>query len=480
MPLIKYYNWTCYDGGREFVFKPGNKSRYYPDEYLIAEILNKYKTLRFPEAKNIVTVTEPWFENKGRDGERNTEAINTLVLEKIKEVENEPEPGLMLVPFLYGYHHPGMTIDIKNKRAIYLDPKAWNYSAEARQLEIALKANGYAVEVVMTNQQPSDCINCGPILTASMIKFMEEFMSTGTITTEGFKSPRPNYATDRVFQIYVNNAVMFDENKRLVDEIMLVDTVLWTAFLQEQGIDEPVCDKLCKLVKEQKRHTENAQALACLQAKIIEHIFLETNKKKAAENIEALLVLPVANWPDLAPTNEQGLLCAVNVHQTVKVLGLSDYAKVPSAGPEPEPEPQEPNRDLIGEPAGLPPRQDPVQPQQLPPKPDKPVTTRTAQLKKISDEILRLSSSTKASWHWLVMLGILEASDSKIAALASLFAVLMQNKSAAEMKQDIVSWKVVNEGTIATQRNCIHSFFSNHKPDSQTITEEILAEWSLT
>src|SRR5438874_2645784 len=103
MPLIKYYTpKTCYDGKRDF--SPISNSRYYPDEFLIAHLLEKYRQTRLLNAqiqdKNIVVLTEPFYGNK-RDGGKNTQQINQLILKAIaKEQGNNT---LLLIPFLYGY-----------------------------------------------------------------------------------------------------------------------------------------------------------------------------------------------------------------------------------------------------------------------------------------------------------------------------------------------------------------------------------------
>ena len=63
--------------------------------------------------------------------------MNQLVLNQIKLVQQSAKPTLILVPFLYGYHHPGLTIDVVNQKAIYLDP--FGTPASAPEVKALLK-----------------------------------------------------------------------------------------------------------------------------------------------------------------------------------------------------------------------------------------------------------------------------------------------------------------------------------------------------
>ncbi len=306
MPLIKYYETTtCYDGRKAFAWpKPqeaeekagGQRRHFYPDEYLIVNILQQMIGAK-PEAggqggkRQVELVWEPWsgwgpglhasgqarkhpvIPPGGDDGFQNSAGINAAILRRIDDalaaVDRGEGPSLIMAPFLYGYHHPGIVINVnpKDKRAIYIDPLGQAPSARgymtANELLEQLRAKGFTVEVVTTAQQ-QDSSSCGPILTASMIKLMEEFLSRGKISTKGFQSPRPNLATDRVFQIYLNNrawtapkrptsAPLLLENP-LTDEIMLADLDLWAAFLQEQaiGLNPTLKERLFDVVKQQK------------------------------------------------------------------------------------------------------------------------------------------------------------------------------------------------------------------------------------
>lgn len=267
MPLIKYYSIiTCYDGRREFTKaespKPENFARHYPDEYLIANILLKYQHKRFPGVhdRNLVVLTEPWkgspCNSSIREGGKNTLDINDLIIKQIKLSEKEQKNTLILAPWLYGYHHPGISIDVQNKTAIYLDP----YGTEAHYSEaVALKEKlinmGFQYQTVTTRQQ-TDGVSCGPILTGSMIKFTDEFMNTGTITVDGFRAPRPNLATDRLFQMYINNTVEFDEARVLVDEIMLAVPSLWKTFFQENNVPGKTSQLVLDAVALQKKAIE--------------------------------------------------------------------------------------------------------------------------------------------------------------------------------------------------------------------------------
>lgn len=266
MPLIKYYNsYTCYDGRRDFTKaispKMENSGRHYPDEYLIANILLKYQKKRFPASAerkhHLVVLTEHWKGSSGslsnRDGGKNTIGINEQIVKQIALSGKNKKNTLILAPYLYGYHHPGITIDVKNRVAIYLDPYGTQaHYPEAIALNQTLIKMGFKTLTVTTRQQ-TDGVSCGPILTGSMIQFIEEFMITDTISVNGFIAPRPELATNRLFQMYINNTIENAEAKVLVNEIMLADERLWQDFLLEKGIVNPICSALLHAVSLQKK-----------------------------------------------------------------------------------------------------------------------------------------------------------------------------------------------------------------------------------
>lgn len=309
MSLIKYYSIsTCYDGRREFT-KSDNLERHYPDEYLIANILLKYQHKRFPASsdsqQNIVVLTEPWkgssCKSSIREGGRNTDDINDLTIKQIKLAEKEKKNTLILVPWLYGYHHPGISIDVHNKIAIYLDPYGTKaHYGEAIALEKTLSNMGFKTLTVTTRQQ-TDGVSCGPILTGSMVKFIDEFMSSGTISVNGFTAPRPNLATDRLFQMYINNTVASEEARLLVDEIMLAVPSLWKTFLQENKVPDHTRQLVLDAVALQKKAIEllpvnwetdsackrSVQFITSFQSAVTEYVLLQDSQ--LASQIEQLV-----------------------------------------------------------------------------------------------------------------------------------------------------------------------------------------------
>ena len=240
--LIKYYGpKTCYDGVREFTVQ-STAARKYPDEYLIANILQVYIKQRVAllekTKRQIEVLLEPW---NARDGGANTDAINDLILSTVAANLDSEKEILILVPFLYGYHHPGIAVLIKPgaRKVIYIDPFGGKgYYGYTHQIGEKLEASpyGFKFSVIETRQQQSDGTSCGPILTASMFKFIDEFIGSGDITEQGFQAPRPKLATDRMQQINLNNSALdFSdlENRRglLVNELMLADEELWIKFI---------------------------------------------------------------------------------------------------------------------------------------------------------------------------------------------------------------------------------------------------------
>jgi hypothetical protein len=349
MTLIKYYKPdTCYDGQKEFT--KNSPFRYYPDEYLIANILEKYHQKRFPDSKNIIVLTEPWLDlddrnHPTRNGGANTSKINELVIQEIKLAKNL-ENTLILVPFLYGYHHPGITIDIKNKTAIYLNPfgNPASYS-EVIALQELLEKEGFELLTVTAKQQ-RDEVSCGPILTASMIKFIEEFKATGRISVNDFKAPKLNLGTERLFQMYINNT---EEKGRFVDEIMLADQALWRSVFKEQRLSTVILDIVLSAMRRQKKFIKSLPQnweedssqksavafIANFQSRITEYIFLKdkdiANKINHLVNASNQLFEKKDSNCDYSLLNElfkkEDLLSDELIDQTYKMIGLKDYSK---------------------------------------------------------------------------------------------------------------------------------------------------------
>jgi hypothetical protein len=305
-PLIKFYQFTplqntntCYDGRREFTHPIDSKvknGRFYPDEFLITTILNKYIATRLANIpktnKEFLVIEEEWFANEGRSGGKNTADINQLILDNVRDVTESGATTLILVPFLYGDHHPGIAIDVKNKSAIYIDPYG-NPTAvypETLALQRILEREGFHVEHVQIQQQSDlDETSCGPILTSSLIKFAEEFLKHEKISTFGFETNKKNLATDRMFQIYLNNTIEYDT---LVNEIMLADENLWHAFLIEQKLrDKALEEELIETIAQHKayikslkegwhlqpEHQQKVQLIHAAESRLIEVLFLKSD-----------------------------------------------------------------------------------------------------------------------------------------------------------------------------------------------------------
>lgn len=232
MPLIKYYSTdTCYDG--HLAFLPTNSKnrfeRHYPDEYLIADILQKYIHERALD-KDIKVLFEDWGGNgnsgkaqglsrKHRspeikdEGSVNSPGINKRILNVIDEAKEVKKNDvgkqnvLLLAPFLYGYHHPGIAIDVANKHALLIDPKTWSLNTTEsyktfKELVDELKSRGFEISFIKKQQIDADKTSCGPILTASMIQVGEYFATHCNIkdTDKLFEYPRPNLASERIFK----------------------------------------------------------------------------------------------------------------------------------------------------------------------------------------------------------------------------------------------------------------------------------------
>jgi hypothetical protein len=310
MLLFKYYcvlspggERACYDGRRGFLSSPSDPAlikRFYPDEFLIAHILDKYVAAhpQLQEHRKIIILTEAWSEQGGRDGKSNTLAINGQIVQAITEANSEEENTLVLVPFLYGYHHPGIAIDVKNKRAIYLDPKgkpAERYE-NTRALQLLLnKELGFEfLAIAIPQQREDDGISCGPLLTASMMKFIDEFLTSGTITPEGFQANKKNLATDRLFQMYINNTVESAGRRPALQEIMLADQSIWRAFFKEQGISEALTELTISKIRLQKNYIHTSlhdidlgkvHLIRDFQSRIIEYVLLCPEQEAQIESL---------------------------------------------------------------------------------------------------------------------------------------------------------------------------------------------------
>lgn len=266
--LIKYYDFyqygtgvegTCYNGQIEFVKPENTAKRLYPDEYLIAHILNKYiATKLFPKDIKIMTLVEPWKDNSGSRGGDKNEAINDLILQTIQK--DQGTSTLLLVPFLYGYHHPGLVIDLKNQVAIYVDPfgRLPAYP-ETKNLEVALKGLHFEFKVITKELQTYalDETSCGPILTTCMMKCIDEYLAKGCMTTEGFDAK--HLASERMNQMHINNTVICQDQLH-IDEIMLADEGLWVAFLKEKQINNAdFVKKVLECVRSQKTYIQGLE-----------------------------------------------------------------------------------------------------------------------------------------------------------------------------------------------------------------------------
>jgi hypothetical protein len=275
--LIKYYgSTTCYDGRRQFTVPLiSDVKRFYPDEYLIDHILRTYvetKEVVLSDVSRVVKILyEPWQHvplsqgsrtNDG-NGAANTVAINDLIVSTVTKLDsNEKQKEvLVLVPFLYGYHHPGIAILVKPgiKKAIYVDPfGGLGYYGYTNHIGEKLQAIGFDFSVIETQQQRHgfDGTSCGPILAASMMEFIDEFIMFGDITGQSFQAPRPNLATDRMKQITINNSALdFSDldnvRELLVNELMLANAELWEQFLKEQHISRTVGQQIISVIQQQ-------------------------------------------------------------------------------------------------------------------------------------------------------------------------------------------------------------------------------------
>lgn len=280
------------------------KERYYPDEWLIASIVEKYARLK--KIQNVVVLTEPWNTEKSRNGNANTKRFNDQIIQTINESKEE----LILAPYLYHWHHTGFAIhasDTKPQKVIYLDPKGdkkvihpdpksppKEVPREPHELAIDFRTKlDSKMDVVSTKQQHGGLI-CGFILTASFIKFIEEYQKEKTITTEGFIPYNdPNYRINTLymFVLYINN-LQINAYEPIVNEVMLAKKELWEAFIEEQKLDDRIYRKIKHALSLQQSflkkafqdgHQDNPLCKAKLdfirdfQTKAIEIIFSKNN-----------------------------------------------------------------------------------------------------------------------------------------------------------------------------------------------------------
>jgi len=218
--------------------------------------------------KRIIVLAEPWAgngvpsrgnttvprvggENDAHDeGETNSPGFNNMILAAVDEAREQEHETLILIPYSYHSHAVNMAIHIKNHgsdgTAIYLDPRGnsrfplGKKKPEILALQEQLTNRNFAIHNVDTVQQPIPTLICAFVSTASLFKFIEEFLTIGNITVDGFVSPKPNVKTAYLFQMYINNW-QFEENLNypiLANEIMIADTHLWTDFIEEQNLRE--------------------------------------------------------------------------------------------------------------------------------------------------------------------------------------------------------------------------------------------------
>ena len=255
MTLLKYYkHTTCYSGIGEFYGPGDERIRYYPDEFLVAQILSKYVYNINTGNKKIVVITEPWGTDKGseRSGMHNTIDIFPLVEAQIRK--NPTEPTLLLIPLTFGFQHPGIVVDMKNKVAMYLDPfgREPQYFVIEKLLNILRVKHSFQIKKPLqtSNRNSKEADNRGPLLTAAMMQITNDFIANGSIFPANFISPDSKLNSHRMFQLCTNNSLpMKDE---FFNEIMLADIGLWYYFLEEQAIKGGIAENILRAVREQK------------------------------------------------------------------------------------------------------------------------------------------------------------------------------------------------------------------------------------
>lgn len=275
---IKYYTFTqtetsiqgtWYEGERGFIAKP-SAGRIYPDEYLIIDILEKYlQQLSDPNAlEKIVFIKEPWIGNTGqRDGRTNV-AIGKKIIDFVdnQPAQNPKPERLVVAPFLFHNHHPGIVVDLINKVAIYLDPfgsSPYRDIIDLQELQNDLKKRGFQFQVVNVEQQQrdKDSSSCGPILTDSLKAFIDKFLAEGCITGINFTPAKTKLATSRLVQMNIRNPKLNQETKAeqedTVEEISLADVNLWKNFCREQGYtSKKYIDLIIKAIGIQKEYIQ--------------------------------------------------------------------------------------------------------------------------------------------------------------------------------------------------------------------------------
>jgi len=292
--LIKYYGFvqygprgktvvgTWYQGRKDTFSQPKSQDKttlHYPDEFLIAHHLNKYKASLAPEKigdATIIVLTEPWRDEIGaslRNGTFNNVAIvNKLIFDAIERYKNQEV--LILFPWLYGNHHPGialqLTKDGQRQKAIYIDPRGapHRYKKYMEELPESLKARGVPLLCVDAPQQTrgndGDSSSCGPILTASFMQLIDEYLAEKTISVHGFLAPRKNLAIERMTLMHINNTVILEEkedDQLGVDEIMLAEATLWQALLNEaQWPTKGIGQKIIQIAERHKAYIDGLKS----------------------------------------------------------------------------------------------------------------------------------------------------------------------------------------------------------------------------
>lgn len=330
MPLlIKYYKSTTpYAGATDF--SPKKEEKEHQGEFRIVDIMHAYahsqaEGKRRAHKARLVVLTPPQEQNEEQSAEEDGFGpppnfadliVTEIIAQRLRITREEGERraaaaagktlnALIMVLFSYGDGlKAGMVIDVQKKQAIYLDPCGNDLAActAAQQLQSRLISRNFTVETVK-QAQPSGPgtggAHAGPLLTAGFIQLAEEYFNSGKITVEGFTA-EPRLASQRLFQIYVNNRncilVQGIENPELMDdeeirapEVMFADEDLWTAFLKEQAVEGPIAAQLLKMAREQKEFMdklppgflqsdplsrEKVQLICDFQSRAIELVFL--------------------------------------------------------------------------------------------------------------------------------------------------------------------------------------------------------------
>lgn len=289
MPLYKEYSQGAPTEGRRVGFPlykdrkddthcidDTQVNRFYPDEWLEYAALEKFLKLRNQNNKNIVLIPETWAGNgrpergnavRRRMGEKpedegfsSSAAYSEQILNAVDQAIEKNEDTLIMVAYTYQWHEMGMSIlvtkDPKERKAIFIDPYGKAPSAEdIIRLETRLKNKNFQIETVAAQQQPRFTTICAFVFTASCFKFIEEFIKTNRITSEGFQHYKPNMVSAYMFHMYVNNYDQFnDDVKPIVNEIMLATPDLWEHFIKEQNLKD--ANEIIKLLRNTLRTQE--------------------------------------------------------------------------------------------------------------------------------------------------------------------------------------------------------------------------------